>query len=38
MVMAGLGMAALGFGGRYIVRTMPQLANKMEVGGPAGCH
>ena len=31
VILAGLGMAAVGFGGRYIARTMPQLAQKMEV-------
>ena len=31
MILAGLGMAAVGFGGRYIARTMPQMAQKMEV-------
>jgi len=30
LILAGLGMAAVGFGGRYIVRTMPQLAKKAE--------
>jgi len=28
--MAGLGMAAVGFAGRYAARTMPQFAQKME--------
>ena len=31
VILAGLGLAAVGFGGRYIARTMPQLAQKMEV-------
>ena len=31
VIIAGLGLAAVGFGGRYIARTMPQLAQKMEV-------
>jgi len=30
MILAGLGMAAVGFAGRYAVRTMPQMAQKME--------
>jgi len=30
VILAGLGLAAVGFGGRYIARTMPQLAQKME--------
>jgi len=30
VIIAGLGMAALGFGGRYISRRMPQMATKME--------
>ena len=31
VILAGLGLAAVGFGGRYIARTMPQMAQKMEV-------
>jgi len=30
MIMAGVGMAAIGFAGRYAVRAMPQMAQKME--------
>jgi DnaJ family protein C protein 19 len=30
LIMAGLGMAAVGFAGRYAARSMPQLAQKME--------
>ena len=30
IILAGLGMAAVGFGGRYIARTMPHLAKKAE--------
>ncbi len=30
IILAGLGMAAVGFGGRYVSRTMPQLAKKAE--------
>ena len=30
LILAGLGMAAVGFGGRYIARTMPQLAKQAE--------
>ena len=34
LILAGLGMAAVGYGGRYIARTMPHLAQKMEVEHP----
>ena len=30
LILAGLGMAAVGFGGRYVARTMPQLAKQAE--------
>ena len=30
LILAGLGMAAVGFGGRYIARTMPHLAKRAE--------
>ena len=30
LILAGLGMAAVGFGGRYLARTMPQLARRAE--------
>ena len=30
IIMAGLGMAAVGFGGRYLARTMPQFAKRAE--------
>ena len=30
LILAGLGMAAVGFGGRYVSRTMPQMAKKAE--------
>ena len=30
IIIAGIGMAAVGFGGRYLARTMPQMAQKME--------
>ena len=30
VIIAGLGLAAVGFGGRYIARTMPHLAKKAE--------
>ena len=30
IILAGLGMAAVGFGGRYVARTMPQLAKRAE--------
>ena len=30
LVLAGLGLAAAGFAGRYIVRTMPQAAKNFE--------
>jgi len=30
LILAGLGMAAVGFAGRYAARSMPQLAQKME--------
>ena len=33
LILAGLGMAAVGFGGRYIARTMPHLAKKAEEVG-----
>ena len=30
IILAGLGMAAVGFGGRYIARTMPHLAKRAD--------
>lgn len=30
VILAGLGMAAVGFAGRYAARSMPQMATKME--------
>jgi len=30
LIVAGLGMAAVGFAGRYAARNMPQMAQKME--------
>ena len=30
LILAGLGMAAVGFGGRYVARTMPHMAKKAE--------
>jgi len=30
LILAGLGMAAVGFGGRYVARSMPQLAKQAE--------
>ena len=30
LILAGLGMAAIGFGGRYAMRAMPQLTKQAE--------
>ena len=30
LILAGLGMAAVGFGGRYLARTMPHMARRAE--------